>query len=80
MSVYDKSITNLIKKRKPPKCSKLPLTSIILDANTWSYTFKINRGILDSKMSKSIIKCCYSSIIRSELKFKKNPKDDDRYK
>lgn len=80
MSVYDKSIENLIKKIKPPMCSKMPLTSVILDANTWSYTFKINRDSLDSKLSKSTIECCYSSIVRNELKLKKEPKDDDRFK
>lgn len=80
MSIYDKSIEHFIKKSKLPKCSKLQLTSVILDANTWSYTFKINRDSLDSKMSKSTIKCCYSSIVRNELKFKKEPKDDDRFK
>lgn len=80
ISVYDKSIKHLIKKLKLPKCSKLPLTSVVLDVNTWSYSFKINHASLDSKMSKSIITCCYSSIIRDALKFKKHPKDDDRYK
>jgi len=80
ISAYDKTIQSFIKKSNSPKCfSTLPLTSVILDVNKWSYTFKINYG-LHSRISKSIVNCCYSSIVRNELKFKNNPKDDDRYK
>lgn len=80
ISVYDKTIKHLIKKSKPPKCySKSPLTSVILDADTWTYTLKINHGF-NSTISNSTVNCCYSSIIRNELKFKKNSKDDDRFK
>ncbi|XP_001945027.2 uncharacterized protein LOC100165313 [Acyrthosiphon pisum] len=80
ISAYDKTIKSFIKKINSPKCfSTLPLTSVILDVNKWSYTFKINYG-LHSQISKSIVNCCYSSIVRNELKFKNNPKDDDRYK
>jgi len=76
ISVYDKTITNLIKKINSPKCfSTLPLTSVILDVDKWFYTFKINHGL-----ESQIVNCCYSSIVRNELKFKNNPKDDDRYK
>jgi hypothetical protein len=75
ISAYDKSIQNLIKKTDFPKCSsKSPLTSTVLNVKTWSYTFQINHNL------KSISNCCYSSIYRTELKFKKNQKDDDRYK
>lgn len=75
ISAYDKSIQNFIEKCDFPKCSsKSPLTSIILNVDTWSYTFKINHS------KKSIYNCCYSSITRNQLKFKKNQKDDDRYK
>jgi len=80
ISAYDKTIKHLIKKSNSPKCfSTLPLTSVILDADKWSYTFKINHG-LHSQISKSTVNCCYSPIVRNELKFKNNPKDDDRYK
>lgn len=80
ISAYDKTIQKLIKKSTPPKCfSTMALTSVILDVDKWSYTFKINQGI-HSKISKSIVTCCYSSIVRNELKFKINSKDDDRYK
>lgn len=80
ISAFDKSIKHLIKKNISPKCSlKLPLTSVKLDVDTWSYTFKINHNVI-SKSFKSVVECCYSSIVRSQLKFKKNLKDDDRYK
>lgn len=80
ISAYDKSIKYLIKKSNPPKCSSnLPLTSVILDVKTWSYTLKINHGS-NSQKSKSTINCCYSSIVRNELIIKKSPKDDDRYR
>ncbi|XP_060841555.1 uncharacterized protein LOC132922196 isoform X1 [Rhopalosiphum padi] len=80
ISAYDKTIKHLIKKSNSPKCfSTLPLTSVILDADKWSYTFKINHR-LHSQILKSTVNCCYSPIVRNELKFKNNPKDDDRYK
>lgn len=73
ISAYDKTIKHLIKKTHHPVCSsESPLTSVVLDVNTWSYTLKINHN-------SKIIKCCYSSIVRNELKFKNNSKDDDRY-
>lgn len=75
ISAFDKSIRNLIEKSDVPKCSnKSPLTNTILNVDTWSYTFHINHSF------KLISNCCYSSINRNELKFKKNQKDDDRYK
>lgn len=80
ISAYDKSIKHLIKKSHPPKCSsKLPLTNVVLDANRWSYTFKINHAVL-SKTNKQIVECCYSSIFRNKLEYKKSLVDDDRYK
>lgn len=80
ISVYDKSIKHLIKKSNPPKCSsKSPLTSVILNTDTWLYTFKINHSTI-SQISKPIVKCCFSKIIRNKLKFKINSGDDDRYK
>ncbi|VVC33777.1 Alkaline-phosphatase-like, core domain,Alkaline phosphatase-like, alpha/beta/alpha,Protein of unknown [Cinara cedri] len=80
ISAYDDSVKNVFKTSSPPKCfSKSPLTSVILDEDTWSYTFKINHDS-NSKMSLSTVNCCYSSIVRNELKFKNNANDDDRYK
>lgn len=80
ISAHDKSIKHLIKKNNSPKCSsKLPLTSVVLDVNTWSYTFKINDNFKSLIFNSRIINCCYSSIVRNELKFKNNSKDDDRY-
>lgn len=79
ISAHDKSVQNLFKTSNPPKCSsKSPLTNVILDSDTWSYTLKINHDF-NSQTSKSIINCCYSSINRKKLKIKKNSKDDDRY-
>lgn len=80
ISAYDNSIKHLIKKSHPPKCSsKLPLTSVVLDANRWLYTFKINYAVL-SKTNKQIVDCCYSSISRNRQEYKKSLGDDDRYK
>lgn len=80
ISAYDKSIVHLIQKNVAPNCSSnAPLTSVILDISTWSYTLKINHDF-NSQVSKSIVNCCYSSIVRNELKLKKNLRDDDRYK
>lgn len=80
ISVYDKSIKYLIKKSNPPKCSsKSPLTSVILNPDTWSYTFKINHATM-SQTSEPIVKCCFSKITRNKLKFKISSEDDDRYK
>lgn len=79
ISVYDKSVTNFIKKMNPPKCtSNMPMTNVILDVDTWTYTFKINYDF-NSQISRSAVSCCYSSIVRSELKLKKKSNDDDRY-
>lgn len=74
ISAYDDSIKHLIKKSNHPKCfANASLTNVVLNVSTWSYTLKINHDL------KSIINCCYSSIVRNELKFKTNLKDDDRY-
>lgn len=79
ISAFDPSVKNVIKKTKAPKCSSIPpLTSVVLDVDSWTYTFKINLD-LNLNISSTIVNCCYSSIVRNQLKFKKTKTDDDRY-
>ncbi|XP_050441154.1 uncharacterized protein LOC126846077 [Adelges cooleyi] len=78
ISAFDDSIKSLVKKNKPPKCSSYPpLTSVVLDPKSWSYTFKINK--INKKDTASKISCCYSSIYRKHIKARKSANDDDRY-